>query len=94
MGLGASGINFALLSKYFFEEGSIFKLHFFPVTGHEFMILSIFLDIFFHLTMLLPVVSHSAHLAGTIFGIFFWAYSDKIWTLRHIISERLLSNKK
>lgn len=94
MGLGASGINLALLSKYFFDEGSIFKLHLFPVTGHEFMILSIFLDIFFHLTMLLPVVSHSAHLAGTIFGIFFWEYSDKIWTLRNIISKRLLSSKK
>lgn len=94
MGFGASGINFALLSRYFFNEGSIFKLHFFPVTGHEFMILSIFLDIFFHLTMLLPIVSHSAHLAGSIFGIFFWEYSDKIWTFRHIMSKRLLSNKK
>jgi membrane associated rhomboid family serine protease len=93
-GLGASGINFALLSRYYFEEGSIFQLFFFPVTGCEFMIFSIFSDIFFHLTMLLPSIAHSAHFAGAVFGIFFWKYSDKIWRLRHFISKKIQKNKK
>ena len=74
MSIGISGINFALISRYIFREGSIITFKLIPVTGYEFLILSILFDVFFHLTGLLDSIAHSAHLSGLLFGLFFWKY--------------------
>lgn len=93
-GTGASGIVFALLARYLFIDGMRFKMNFFTVTSHEFVVYSIVLSIFFILSGLLSSILHISHLSGLIFGMFFWDLSEQLWKLRNPIYKRLFSKKK
>jgi membrane associated rhomboid family serine protease len=92
-GIGISGIICAMLARYVFDSNSIFTFKLIPVTGYEFLILSVTFDIFFFFTGLLPEIGHASHLAGLIFGLFFWKISERIWTFREFLGKKLRISK-
>lgn len=94
IGIGASGVVYALLGRYLFIEGITFKMWCFQVTSHEFVVYSVVLSIFSILSGLLRTIGHTNHLAGLIIGMFFWDISNRLWEFRGPVHKRFFARKK